>query len=323
MLKNRRLLLVAVGYLVVLAYWVFLYLNHSKSTNANYYYGLVEAFYPFLMGLVGISTARLWGGRKSALGNALIFISLGVIAWGIGSIVWSYYAIRHIDEIPYPSLADVGYILAIPLWAYGMTKLAKTTGAKFGLKHPKKKILAVILPLILIAVSYYLLVIVARGGTLVSDTSTSQILKVILDISYPAGDAIILTLAVLVFGLSSGYLGGRYKLPIYVLLSGFIVQYVADFTFSFSTTKGTYYNGHWADLFYPTALGLMMWGVNSIVPPKVSELTSLNMPKPEPQPSPYQSVSPQNSQQPEQQPQPQQPIKESPKQPIPVNQEVK
>jgi hypothetical protein len=256
------------SYLVVVVYWAVVYFAGLRDTQISYIYQLVFGLIPLLGGISGLVTAGKWGGLKSKLGRSLFFISCGLVSWGLGQMVWSYYTITGIDDIPYPSFADLGYILAVPFWLIGMVNLSKATGAKFGLKKVGVKVLAVLLPLVVAAISYYLLVIVARGGTLLADGDTSTIAKTVLDISYPMGDVLILTASLLVFGLSAGYLGGRYKSSIYALLLGFIVMYFADFSFSYTTNAETYYNGHWVDLLFPTAMALMAFGVNAIVPPK-------------------------------------------------------
>jgi hypothetical protein len=91
-------------------------------------------------------------------------------------------------------------------------------------------------------------------------------LKVILDVGYPLGDVFILSFALLIVGLSAGYLGGRYRSAIYTLLAGFVFMYAADFSFAYTTSQGTYYNGHWVDLLFPTALALMAYGLNRMEP---------------------------------------------------------
>src|SRR5256885_3920916 len=102
---------------------------------------------------------------KSDVGRALFFISTGTIAWGIGQMFWSIlYNILYKVEVPYPSLADVGYIAAIPLWAIGIFYLSYATGLKFSLRNLIAKVYLIIVPLILVAFSYYLLILVAGGG---------------------------------------------------------------------------------------------------------------------------------------------------------------
>src|SRR3989344_2656104 len=75
------------------------------------------------------------------------------------------------------------------------------------------------------AISYYLLVNVARGGAVLTDYDTElspllNNLKLFFDLAYPIGDIVILALSVLIYGLSFQYLGGRFKLPIILILLG-------------------------------------------------------------------------------------------------------
>ena len=199
---------------------------------------------------------------KSNVGRALFFIAAGTTAWGVGQMFWSlYYNILMKVDIPYPSLADVGYIVAIPLWVIGIINLSYATGVKFSLKNVMGKLFLFILPIVLIAFSYYLLIDVARAGQ-ISDFKGGAY-KVFFDLAYPLGDVLILTLSVLVYGLSFKYLGGRYKFPILSIILGFIVQYITDFSFSFVTTNNTYFNGHWVDILFPTAMALIVFGINN------------------------------------------------------------
>jgi len=236
------------------------YLGVTSSLANNLYGVLFLGFIPVFGGINGILIARKWGGFKSAVGRAIIFLSLGLIAWGIGTYIYSgiYNVILQV-EVPYPSYADIGYVLALPLWALGMIHLSRATGAKYGLQSSGGKFALLIIPASVIAASYYLLVIVARGGSLTGDDTA--LLKVILDLTYPLGDVIILTLATLIYGLSYSYFGGVFKKAIYMILSGFVLMYFADFAFSYTTTLGTWYPGDWNDLLFATAMLALSSGV--------------------------------------------------------------
>lgn len=250
-------------YIFICICWVIIYLLGIRGTNTNYYYQFAFGLIPLFGGISGMMKAKHWGFLRSKLGSAVFFISAGLTAWGIGQMFWSlYYNILLGVETPYPSLSDFGYISAVPLWAVGMYYLSHVTGARFSINKFKGKIVLFIIPLILISFSYYLLVIVARNGS-ISDLDGSNI-KVFLDFAYPIGDALILTLAGLTYFLSYDYLGGKYKRPILFLLAGFLVMYIVDFSFSYVTTSETYYNGHWVDLLFPTALTLMALAVNDL-----------------------------------------------------------
>lgn len=258
--REVKILLVYYGFIVV--WWVIFYLFGIKETLGNYLYQFAFGLIPLIGGILGIIKSKIWGFWHSSVGSALFFISAGLVTWGIGQMFWSVlYNILLKVEIPYPSLADAGYILSWPLWAVGMIKLSSATGAKFSLNKVKGKLILLTIPLILITLSYYVLVVIARGGS-ISDFSGGS-LKVFFDLAYPIGDVVILTLAVLIYGLSLNYLGGKYKYAIIVLLLGFVVNYVVDFFFSYTTTSGTYFNGHWVDVLFPTAMMLIAVGVNN------------------------------------------------------------
>ena len=47
------------------------------------------------------------------------------------------------------------------------------------------------------------------------------------------------------------------------IIFGFIAMYFSDFSFSYTTTIGTYYNGYYPDILFPTAMALIVFGVNN------------------------------------------------------------
>ena len=72
----------------------------------------------------------------------------------------------------------------------------EATGAKFGLRNTTAKILTALALLGTFALSYYILVVVARAGILVPEGETP--LKLILDIAYPLGDFFSLAIAIVI-----------------------------------------------------------------------------------------------------------------------------
>lgn len=245
--------------IILFAYWVVLNRSHQTTSIYNYLYSFLFSLIPLMGGIVGIVKSSVWGRLKSHVGKSIFYIGFGLFSWGAGSMVWSYYNIYKNISAPYPSFADLGFILSIPFWIIGTINLSRATGAKFGLKKNKGKVFLVLVPVIVIAASYYLLVVVARGGTLTN--SFDNYLKLFLDIAYPSGDVIILTLALIILGLSFNYLGGQYKQSIISILLGFGFMYFADFVFSYTTTAATFYNGNWGDLLFTFALFLITYGI--------------------------------------------------------------
>lgn len=262
-------------FILMILYWAGLQVTGVKDSVFNLTYSFMLNTLAFLGGIFGIIVSKRWGGNRSALGRGIFFIALGLISWGaVGGYIWSYYngifnwiPYVYADPVaaPYPSLADVGFIVAIPLWALGMYHLSKATGVKYGLRETKGKLYLLLAPILSFAVSYFFLVVVARGGA-VSDGGDS--VKVFFDFAYPIGDVAIITVALLIYGLTLRLLGGIYKWPVRVALLGFVTMFFADMAFSYSTTVETYYNGNYADLLFVTALALLSFGITTMVPPK-------------------------------------------------------
>lgn len=71
----------------------------------------------FLAGTAGLVAAYRPENRPCR--RALVFLGLGAVSWGLGQAVWSWYELLG-DGVPAPSLADVGYLVTLPLMAAGL-----------------------------------------------------------------------------------------------------------------------------------------------------------------------------------------------------------
>ncbi len=248
----------AASYVVITAYWVVIFFSGATDSFHNYFYSFVFGLIPLFGGPIAMYQSRIWGGFKSAVGKATFFVGLGVFAWGFGELIWSYYNFILNVPAPYPSIADIGFAPSIFFYSLGAFYLAKPSGASFAFRHPMAKVFAAAAAFLVFIFSWYVLVIVARGGVLVPEGETA--LKTILDISYPLGGFIGLLTAVLVSGLSFRYLGGRYKTDIVAILLGLAFMYIGDTIFSYTTTIGTYFNAQFGDLMLATGTFLLTFG---------------------------------------------------------------
>jgi hypothetical protein len=262
---------ICLAFLVLLVvFWAILFVGGSKEGFYNYLYSFLFGLIPLIGGIFAMVGSRTWGGLKSAVGKAVFFIGLGIFCWGCGETIWSYYNFFLGIPAPYPSLADLGFAPSIFFYGLGAAYLSKATGARFGLRNKYAKIFVTLAPIIILIASYYLLVVLARGGTLVPQGETS--LKIILDIAYPLGDLLGLIIAVLISGLSFQYLGGMYKYDIFSILLGLGVMYIADTVFSYTTTVGTYYNANFGDLLLTLGLFFITFGVLGFCNTKHAEI---------------------------------------------------
>lgn len=259
-MKMNTLQKISVGFMaIVVILWLGLFGTNTTEGFYNYLYSFLFGLTPLIAGIIALFSARNWGGLKTAIGKAVFFIGLGIFFWGCGELIWSYYNFFLGVPAPYPSLADLGFAPSIFFYGLGSFYLSRVTGAKFGLRNKLAKFFVVIAPLVILAFSYYVLVILARGGVIVPEGES--MLKIILDIAYPLGDFLALAIAVIISGLSFRYLGGRYTWDIIAILLGLGVMFVADSVFSYTTTVGTYYNANAGDLLLATGTFLLSYGV--------------------------------------------------------------
>jgi hypothetical protein len=202
----------------------------------------------------GISISQKWGGVKSILGKAIIMFSLGLLGQVFGQVVYAYYAFYQHIAVPYPSLGDIGYFGSIPLYIYGVLLLAQASGVKIRLKSFRNQIQAVIIPILMLCIGYFLFL---KGYKF----DFGNPIKIFLDFGYPFGQAIYISLALLTYLLSKGILGGIMKSKILFILFALFIQFLSDYTFLYQSSNGTWVAGGINDYMYLFAYLLMTLGI--------------------------------------------------------------
>jgi hypothetical protein len=244
MLKNKLQISVTLIFLGLVGWWIsFQHVLAGHGLSIEWFDSVTYGSVALIGAIIGIFAARKWGGFKSVLGKALMLFSFGLFAQYLGQLIYAYYI--YIDKItvPYPSWGDAAYFGSTLLYIIAALYLAKAAGVKFSLKSVGYKIIAVVLPLILLVVSYLILLHNHQYDT-------SKPLTVFLDNAYPIGEAIYISIAIVAYLLSRKSLGGIMRAGILLVILALVVQYVSDFTFVYQSNRGTYTSGNYDDLFY-------------------------------------------------------------------------
>ena len=196
-------------------------------------------------GICGLYLSKLWGGHKSIIGRVSLAFALGLFAQAFGQNVYNYFYITQGFDIavPYPSIGDIGYFGSVLAYIYGVLLLAKASGVKISLKSFGSKISAIVIPLIMLVLSYWFFL---RGYSF----DWNHPVKVFLDFGYPFGQAVYVSFAILTLLLSRKFLGGIMRVPIIYFLVALIVQYLCDFTFLYQANEGTFVAGGIVDFMY-------------------------------------------------------------------------
>jgi diguanylate cyclase (GGDEF)-like protein len=203
--------------------------------------------------------AALWGAGACAVGarrsegrvrRGWLLLGASALAWGLGNAVWSWYEIGVGREVPFPSLADAGYLFAVPLAAVALLSFP---GAPSTLASRLRTVLdAAIVGSALLFVSWAFLL-----GPLYRDSSGSA-LEQAIGLAYPVGDLVTATLVLLVLVRTAG----TTRLPLVFVGAGLMALVVADSGFAYLTlndsyTTGTFLDGGWALAFLLIGLGAL------------------------------------------------------------------
>ncbi len=205
-------------------------------------------------GVWGLLIAKTWGGMKSIMGRAITAFSIGLLLQVFGQSVFSFYNLVASVEMPYPSLADVGFFGSIPFYAYGIFNLARASGIKISLKSASNKLQAVIIPLVILGLSYLYFL---KGY----EFDWSAPIRVFLDFGYPLGQAFYVAMALLTYLLSKKTLGGIMKNKVLFILLALAIQYLADYNFLYQAYAGTWGVSAYGDVIYLVAYFLMALGL--------------------------------------------------------------
>jgi len=156
------------------------------------------------------------------------FIAIAAFSWFVGEVVWSVYEVGLGQNVPFPSAADAGFLLAIPFAVAGILAFPSAPGRIT--TRGKAIVDGVIVAISLLFVSW------ALGLAHVYDTSADDPLAKLIGAAYPASDVVMITVLLLVVRRA----GTQQRGSLLLLLLGFASIAVADSAFAFLNAAGRY-----------------------------------------------------------------------------------
>lgn len=171
------------------------------------------------------------------------FMGSGLLVWGMGNALWAYYELI-LNQQPFPSFADVGYLVAPPLmivgvWLFPRPRLSGIQNFQLGLDVGVivGALGALLWPLILApAIESY-----------------GQVsLSMVLGLAYPVMDLALIGLLLSILLRRPEHTLGADKA---LLAAGLIFLVIADLSFNTLSAAGTYQTGGLTDVFWN------LWGV--------------------------------------------------------------
>jgi len=238
-----------------LIWWIWLHLIISNvSAYSLLLWSDVYQLVALFGAIFGFIASRRWGGSKSFIGRSIIAFSIGLLFQCFGQSAFGYYQHLLQVQVPYPSIADVGFFGSIIFYIYGALMLAKVSRIELSWKFIGSKIHLILFPLIMLSLSY---IILLQGYQF----DWSHPIKIFLDFGYPLVEAVSISIILLAFSLSQQKLGGALKTPIIFFIMALVSIYLSDFVFLYLVNNGSWYVGGINDLMYLVSYILMAFSL--------------------------------------------------------------
>lgn len=222
--------IVAAFFVTDLCWYLFRFGGQSVT---HWWSDLSDVPVTLIASLMCIFAARRQTGRTKL---AWLLLGAGMTCWGLGELVWSYYELILHREVPFPSLADAGFLLLIPFMAVALLSLPTAPRAAAARGR-------VILDGMIIATSLFVLSWATALGATFAQGGNS-LLETILSLAYPFGDVVLIGL-VLFVGSRSARMA---RSSIGLIGAGIVFISISDSLFTFFTAKNIFGSDMASDL---------------------------------------------------------------------------
>lgn len=234
--QNRVLRYTTIFFILMSIWWLYMYSTGVREGDQTTWFLLLYPIVTVIGGVYGLIFAKKWGGFKSIFGGSIALFSLGLLAQTAGQYLYNYYQIYLGIDAPYPSIGDFFYFSSVILYIIAAYKLIKVSGFRLSIISFTGKLKAVVIPALILFGSYWLLL---RDY----EFSEATPLIIFLDFGWLIGNALYVGIAILALLISKNILGGLMRTPIMLLIVALVIQFLADFLFSYQVSGEivTYY----------------------------------------------------------------------------------
>jgi len=208
-----------------------LFLHIGSALTRQWFSNLSLCAMPFIAAI--FCFWRAW--RESAKARKpWIFLGAAALSWSCGQMVWTYYESFTGRDVPFPSYADIGYLLTVPLLVTGLVLLSRGRGAA-GIARTVLDGLVVATALLLVSWEIVLDATLKAGG----DSLFAQVIS----LAYPIGDVVCASVAVVIIARTRMQ-RGLSTLTLTLLAAATVSLAVADSGFAYLGLQKTYFSGH-------------------------------------------------------------------------------
>jgi hypothetical protein len=222
MTKQERTAAILLGLLFAVS--LAAYLLDPALEISLYFRNILYLVPPFVAMITALFAARSFG-VPSRHSRNFVFMAGGLMLWFVGEVLFTSYTLVGVD--PFPSMADIFYLLAYPLMAYGLISEARLAQAK----APRRdQITFYVAAAILAAVVVY-------TGIIQAYDPDSDLLSNLVAMSYGVADLGLIFVVGRMLLLARALRGGTLAFRWFILLAGFGSILVGDILFALFTAE--------------------------------------------------------------------------------------
>jgi hypothetical protein len=175
------------------------------------------------------------------LDRAWRLLGLAGLTWGLGEIAWTWYELSG-RLVPVPSLADAGFVAAVPLMTAALLAFPGAAGSRSGGTVAGR--LRVLLDGVIIALSLFGITWLVSIDVLVANDDVPWLWERAIAAFYPVGDVVNLAIAV----AALAHARKRALASFGLITAGIAMIGVSDLCFLYLTQRGGYASGDLVDL---------------------------------------------------------------------------
>ena len=238
---------IAVG---TVAYFAYLLIAPGSSRSVTIVNDIAQTIVPLLAVFPLVVAGRRAAGRQR---TSWFLLAAAALSWGIGQAIWTWYEVALDQEVPYPGLADVGYLGAVPFLLAGVLLFPSSSLRTMGRVRAVLDGFTTLFTVAFVSYGTFL-------GVIYMTSEGTDAFERVVAVIYPAADVVTVAVVLAVLARRVDRLGGA--LP--VVAAGVLCLSVADSAFAYLTAKGTYGDDPVTDLGWP--LGFALIALAAMVP---------------------------------------------------------
>jgi hypothetical protein len=237
-LNHKLNLLATVFYGICLAIAIYFQTTGLHERNLSLTFNFLSSSIYLIGGVIAIRKTSLFKPESEAY-KAIFSFAIALFAYSIADLIWFSYSAFLKREIPYPSLADIFYVLYPIFIGLGCVHIFSFLKAKLNFSDSIKT------GAFLLLIYLFTFVFLQNPGF----NKEVPFIENFFNLFYPVSSSFVFSLSLL------GLLRGTEKLasPIGLFSLSILLQSIGDFVFSYRSASGSYFNGDLSDIMFVTS----------------------------------------------------------------------